>query len=189
MLKYIFLFWLLIWKSKSFKNKVFDAWWREMRMNTTNRTRQKSNSNFPSQNTPTPACQLSIRYMPIFLVWWAFVCFVVLLFVLVPRCLKKCLYKEKLLLLCFNALFCFGKTFCYPLFEVEVSTSLKENTAAWLPDVWKHFAKSLQQEQEFLRYALTDSTVYIVQCSLELAISIDSFKRLCFSSEIGKPGP
>ena len=60
-----------------------------MRTNTTNRTRQKNNSNFPSQNTPTPPRQLSIRYMPILLVWWAFLCFVVLLFVLVPRCLKN----------------------------------------------------------------------------------------------------
>ena len=84
-----------VWKSKSFENKVvFDARGREMRTNTTNRTQRKNNLNFPSQNTPTPPRQtLSIRYMPILLVWWAFVCFVVLLFILVPHCLKNPAWK------------------------------------------------------------------------------------------------
>ena len=81
---------LLVGKSKSFEHKmIFNSRGWKVCPNAANSTRWQNYSYFLAQKSPAPPCQLPVGYVPLLFVLWTFICISILLFILMPCCLKN----------------------------------------------------------------------------------------------------
>ena len=81
---------LLVEKSKSFEHKIiFNSRGWKVCPNAANSKRWQNYSYFLAQKSPAPPCQLPVGYVPLLFVLWTFICVSILLFILMPCCLKN----------------------------------------------------------------------------------------------------